>query len=72
MPVQTRKQQVLTHLLSGRTLTQGEATVLGYGTRLAARVRDLRRDGHKIVTTNKFDIHGIPYGEYRLISRKGV
>ncbi|CAB4139292.1 Helix-turn-helix domain containing protein [uncultured Caudovirales phage] len=66
----TRKSQVLTHLLSGRTLTQGEATVLGYGTRLAARVLDLKRDGHNIQTKMKFDIHGNPYGEYKLLTVK--
>jgi hypothetical protein len=66
----TRKQQIISHLTSGRTLTQGEAIVLGYGTRLAARIKDLRNEGHKIVTSMKFDIHGIPYAEYRLIERR--
>lgn len=66
----TRKQQIINHLTSGRTLTQGEAIVLGYGTRLAARIKDLRTEGHKIVTSMKFDIHGIPYAEYRLIERR--
>ena len=66
----TRLEQVLAHLITGKSLTQGEAIVLGYGTRLAATVHDLRGKGHTIVTTMKEDIHGAPYAEYRLVTRR--
>jgi hypothetical protein len=65
----TRYDQVLNHLLSGRSITQGEATVLGYGTRLAATIHDLKKRGHTIVTTMKEDLHGNPYAEYSLVLR---
>lgn len=65
----TRTQQVLAHLTSGRTLTQGEAVLLGYGTRLSSTIEKLRKRGHNIVTTMKTDINGYPYGEYRLLVR---
>lgn len=62
----TRYAQVLNHLTSGRSLTQGEAFVLGYGTRLAATIHDLRKRGHKIDSRVKHDLNGRPYSEYRL------
>lgn len=65
----TRYEQVLNHLTSGRSLTQGEALVLGYGTRLAATVHALKKRGHNIVTTMKEDLHGYPYAEYSLVIR---
>ncbi len=61
--------KVLTHLTSGRSLTQGEATILGYTTRLADVVHRLKKKGHQIERTNKVDINGRPYGEYRLLTR---
>jgi hypothetical protein len=66
----TRLDQVLTHLLTGKSLTQGEGLVLGYGTRVAASVHELRRKGHNIVTTMKEDLNGFPYAEYRLVTRR--
>lgn len=65
----TRYDQVLNHLTSGRTLTQGEALVLGYGTRLAATIHALKKRGHNIVTTMKEDLNGYPYAEYSLVTR---
>lgn len=65
----TRYDQVLNHLLSGKTLSQGEALVLGYGTRLAATVHDLKKRGHNIVTSMKRDINGAPYADYSLVTR---
>jgi Helix-turn-helix domain len=65
----TRNDQVLSHLLSGRTITQGEAIVLGYGTRLASTVHRLRGKGHNIVTAMKEDLNGIEYAEYSLVKR---
>ncbi len=66
----SRLDQVLTHLLSGKSLTQGEGIVLGYGTRVAASVHALRDRGHNIVTTMKEDLKGFPYAEYRLVTRR--
>jgi hypothetical protein len=66
----TRNDQVLSHLLSGRTITQGEAIVLGYGTRLASTIHRLRGKGHNIVTAMKEDLSGIEYAEYSLVQRK--
>lgn len=64
-----RCQQLLTFLLSGRSITQGEAIIIGFGTRLAATVHDLRGLGHDVKTVMKEDIHGNPYAEYRLVTR---
>lgn len=66
-----RCDQLLRFLTTGRTITQGEAIVLGFGTRLAATVHDLRGAGHNVVTTMKEDCHGNSYAEYRLVTRKG-
>lgn len=65
-----RCDQLLKFLTTGRTITQGEAIVLGFGTRLAATVHDLRGAGHNVVTSMKEDCHGNPYAEYRLVTRK--
>ncbi len=65
-----RCDQLLRFLTTGRTITQGEAIVLGFGTRLAATVHDLRAAGHNVVTSMKEDCHGNPYAEYRLVTRK--
>lgn len=66
----TRLDQVLKHLLTGKTLTQGEGIILGYGTRVAATVHTLRQRGHNIVTTMKEDLNGFTYAEYRLVTRR--
>lgn len=66
----TRCDQLLKFLLTGRTITQGEAIVLGFGTRLAATVHDLKKRGHVIVTNMKEDHSGNPYAEYSLVSRR--
>lgn len=63
------KDKVLAHLLSGRSITPLEA--LGdYGIfRLAARIHELKKKGHKIVTTTKTSPTGKTYAEYSLVSR---
>lgn len=68
-PMTPRLKAVLDHLLRGLTLTQGEAMILGYGTRLSDFIHRLRARGHDIRLTMKEDIHGRPYGEYRLVTR---
>lgn len=66
-----RDKHILSHLLSGRTLTQGESVALGYGPQpIAASVFRLKRLwGHNIEKTMKADIHGTRYAEYRLVTR---
>ncbi|WP_448955704.1 helix-turn-helix domain-containing protein [Labrys neptuniae] len=64
-----RCDQVLGFLLAGKSLTQGEAIVLGFGTRLAATVHTLKGRGHTIITTMKEDSFGHPYAEYSLVKR---
>lgn len=65
----SHEAQVLAHLLSGKTITPGEAILLGYGFRLAVSVQRLREKGHNIITALKRDDHGNPYGEYSLVKR---
>lgn len=64
----SRQQMVLNHLLTGRSLTQGEAILLGYGTRLAAKIHRLKGKGYKICTVMKYDINDIPYAKYSLVT----
>lgn len=65
-----RSKAILDHLLSGRSLTQGEAVALGYGPQpIAATIFKLRADGHNIITRNKRDIHNVRYAEYALVVR---
>lgn len=60
-----QKEQILEHLRS-RSLTAGEALLL-YGTfRLAARVLELRQEGHMIQTVLSTDIRGRRYARYYL------
>ena len=66
----SRQQLVLNHLLTGRSLTQGEAIILGYGTRLAAKIHRLKGKGYKIRAVMKYDINGIPYAEYSLVTTR--
>jgi hypothetical protein len=65
----TRMDQVLSHFARGKSLTQGEAIILGYGTRLAATINVLRARGHDIKTVMKEDLNGNPYAEYQLVTR---
>jgi hypothetical protein len=65
----TRAETILKHLTSGRTLTQGEAVLLGYGPNIARPIFSLRRAGHDVVTTIKKDILGNSYAEYSLVRR---
>lgn len=52
----TRQQQILEYLLTGKPLSQLEATALGYGTRLGAIVWILKKQGipiEKFTTSDK-------------------
>jgi hypothetical protein len=58
--------RILKHLLSGERITPLIA-IGDYGIyRLAARIHELRKQGHKIETTIKYDHNGKQYAEYAL------
>lgn len=64
--LQSQTRLILNHLRS-KDLTPGEALIL-YGTfRLAARIRDLRQQGHIIETTIHKDMNGHRYARYHLV-----
>jgi len=61
------KEVVLTHLKERSTITPMEALTV-YGIfRLAPRVHELRRDGHRIQTIMREDLVGKRYAQYRLL-----
>ena len=59
----TQNNAILEHLKSGKTITPIEALNLYGSFRLAARISDLRQQGHNIVTEGKDQ-----WAVYRLIS----
>lgn len=62
----SQKEILLKHLVAGKTITPLKAMmVYGVG-RLASRIRELREEGHNIVTTIHKDERGHDYAEYRL------
>ena len=62
----SQKDKIRKHLLSGQSITAGEA-LLVYGCfRLAARIRELREDGVLIDAVMKRDANGKHYASYRL------
>ena len=62
----SQKEKILKHLRSGAHITPLEAMGLFGVYRLAARIKDLRDDGHDIVTDIKSDGTGRTYSRYRL------
>jgi hypothetical protein len=64
--VPTQNTLILNHLLAGNTITPLEAFGVFRVFRLAARIRELRNAGHKIITTRKVDPTGKVYAEYAL------
>ncbi len=62
----TQKQTLLDHLNRGLSISPLEAFGC-YGVyRLAARIKDLRDEGHQIVTEMHKDQRGKDYARYRL------
>jgi hypothetical protein len=62
----SQKQILLDHMLAGKSITPMKAMmVYGIG-RLSARIRDLREEGHNVVTTIRTDERGHDYAEYRI------
>ena len=62
----SQKDKIKIHLLTGQSITAGEA-LLVYGCfRLAARIRELREDGMLIHAFIKRDANGKHYASYRI------
>ena len=59
----TQSQAILEHLKAGKTISPIEALNLYGSFRLAARISDLRKEGHNIVTEGKDQ-----WAVYRLVS----
>lgn len=67
LPQLTQKQAILEHLQSGKTLTAMSALKLYRCMRLAARIKDLRDEGHTITSTSKPVHNGPTITEYKLV-----
>jgi hypothetical protein len=65
----SQRQTVLDHLLAGKTLTPLKARAVYRIERLAARIFELKKAGHNIVTSVKIDESGREYAEYRIQTR---
>ncbi len=66
LPRMSQKQLILKHLTTGRNLSQHAARELYRVERLAARITELKDDGHDIVTISAQDVTGRRYSLYRL------
>jgi hypothetical protein len=62
----THSKQILSHLKAGKAITAYEALVLFGCFRLAARIHDLREEGHNITTARTETPSGATIAEYRL------
>ena len=60
------KVQIMAHFRKGLTLTDRESRRLFRKDRLAARIKDLRNDGHTIITTMEPNDNGWRHGRYSL------
>lgn len=75
IPNPSQSHQILSHLKSGKPLTAMDALSLFGCNRLAARVHDLKMQGHPICKTmkglrNRYGTK-IAVAEYSLIAQKG-
>ncbi len=66
----THKLQIMRHFRKGLTLTARESIDLFNKDRLAARIHELREDGHHILTTPEPNDNGGNHGRYSLIKEK--
>lgn len=62
----SQTEQILTHLRAGRDLTILEAIGVYRIFNLKARINELRKGGHSIVTEMRTDATGKRYASYRL------
>ena len=67
----SQNNQILSHLKSARSITPLQALGLFGCLRLAARIRDLRDDGHHISTTMVPTDTGKLIGSYSLVKEAG-
>lgn len=63
---QSQNDKILSHLKAGRSISPLEAMGVFGVYRLAARIFELRQDGHEIVKKIKDDGQGRTYAEYSL------
>ncbi len=63
---QSQNDKILTHLKAGKSISPLEAMGVFGVYRLAARIFELRHDGHSIAKTIKDDGQGRTYAEYSL------
>ena len=68
----TQEQAILRHLRKGKTLTALEALALCGSYRLAARVHQLRQDGHNIKAKRRISYGGARVAEYYLDSSRAL
>ena len=62
----SQSQKIMQYMRDNGSITQIECTYCGMGTRLAARISDLRESGIRIATDMETDKHGSRYARYRL------
>ena len=62
----SQADRILKFLIAGNSITPLKARQLFGAERLAARILEIRQAGHKIIATQKADLNGKVYGEYRL------
>jgi hypothetical protein len=69
MATKSQTQQILDHLLSGRSITRISADHLYRVAALPRRIADLKAQGHNITASRKIDATGRFYVEYALVTR---
>lgn len=67
----SQRTAILNHLRNNKDITALEALGVYRVFRLAARIEELRKDGHNIVTDIRTDATGKQYAAYRLVEKKG-
>lgn len=61
----TQCEMILEYMRENDGITSRDAFLLGC-TRLAARIADLKKDGHRITTIKRKALNGAWFAEYRL------
>jgi hypothetical protein len=61
-------KQILEYLKEGHTISPAEALIRCGCFRLAARINDLRNQGHEIKSEMRKDTNGKRYARYSLVS----
>ncbi len=71
-PKLSQADQILAHLKAGNVITPLDALAKFHCFRLAARIKDLRDAGYRIVTNERVLLDGKSIAEYRLERREGT